>query len=166
MLHTQRRRFPRAPLESPAICTAPACRIDAVVWQVSEGGLFAELPVHDALPRRLAISFDLPGHGAHRVIAEPVWLSRGPPHAIPQATEGAGFVFRDLPMSSRAAMAAYVRQSRQTYARLQFELALDRPTARFAGLVRDAGLAGVESNVLKSHVRRALQRLRVEPAGR
>src|SRR6476659_8978326 len=121
MLRTVKRRFGRAPLRVTAWCTmsttsAPASRVQCTVWQIGEGGMFVELPI-DTLPETLAVNFELPGHGSHRVVAAPVWSTK-----------------------TKEAVAAYVKKMKETYRSLQFALALDRPTPQLPVLLRETEL--------------------------
>jgi hypothetical protein len=144
MLRPVKRRFARAPLRVNAWCTlstaaGPASRVQCTVWQIGEGGMFVELPV-DSLPDTLAVNFELPGHGSHRVVASPVWRTSTPPRSVPTAKQGAGFAFREVSPKTKEAVAAYVKKMKQTYSSLQFALALDRPTPQLPVLLRETEL--------------------------
>ncbi len=148
MMTSTKRRWGRAPLRVTAQCTlgasaGGAARVDGTVWQVGEGGLFLELPSVAALPDVLAVSFELPGHGQHRVVARPVWTTDRPAQSLSGAARGAGLEFRDVSHTTRKAVAAYVKKMKATYSSLQFALALDRPTPQLPALLRETQLERV-----------------------
>jgi hypothetical protein len=160
MLRSVKRRFGRAPLHAAATCTLDSRRVDATVWQIGEGGLFVELPEVKALPQTLAVSFELPGHGAHRVVAAPVWRTETPPRVAPEAKRGAGCEFREVSPKTREAVAAYVKKMKETYRSLQFQLALDRPTPQLPALLRETRLERIaDRKVLKEHVAQVVAQL-------
>ena len=153
MISMMKRRFGRAPIQVPATCTLTEQRIEGTLWQIGEGGFFVELPVIEGLPDALAVGFELPGHGAHRVVAKPVWRTQSAPRTAPGASRGAGCEFRDVGPTTRKAIAAYVKKMKQTYSQLQFALALDRPTPQLAALLRETRLEELrDRKVLKEHV--------------
>ncbi|MBL8953184.1 MAG: PilZ domain-containing protein [Myxococcaceae bacterium] len=140
MMRSVKRRWGRAPIHVSAQCTLQQGRVDGTVWQIGEGGLFVELPTLEALPETLAVSFELPGFGQHRVVAHPVWLTEKPPRAVPCAARGAGCEFSDVSNTTRKAVAEYVKKMKATYSSLQFALALDRPTPQLPALLRETEL--------------------------
>lgn len=153
MLKTVKRRYGRAPLRASATCTLEQRRVPATVWQIGEGGLFVELPEVSSLPAMLAVAFELPGAGTHRVVAAPVWKTDGPTRAAPGAKRGAGCEFKDVSPKTREAVAEYVRRMKETYRQLQFQLALDRPTPQLPQLLRETNLDGVvDRKALKERV--------------
>jgi len=161
MMRAVKRRWGRAPIRATAQCTFEAGRVDGTVWQIGEGGLFVELPSVDTLPDTLAVSFELPGHGFHRVVARPVWRTEKPPKTVPTAARGAGCEFREVSPQTRRAVAAYVEKMKATYSSLQFALALDRPTPQLPALLRETELAGVrDRKELKERVAAMVAQLR------
>lgn len=141
MMRAAKRRWGRAPIRATAQCTLdPSRRVEGTVWQIGEGGLFVELPSVETLPDSLAVSFELPGHGLHRVVAHPVWHTEKPLKAVPSAARGAGCEFREVSPKTREAVAAYVKKMKATYSSLQFALALDRPTPQLPSLLRETEL--------------------------
>ncbi len=166
MLRSVKRRWGRAPIRATAQCTLDVSsgtgrRVDGTVWQIGEGGLFVELPSVDTLPDMLAVSFELPGHGTHRVVAHPVWLTESPPRTVPSAARGAGCEFREVSHTTRKAVAAYVEKMKTTYTSLQFALALDRPTPALPTLLRETQLDRVvDRKELKDRVAAMIAQLR------
>lgn len=130
------------------------------MWQIGEGGLFVELPEVKSLPDTLAVAFELPGHGTHRVTAHPVWRTDTPPRTAPGARRGAGCEFREVSPKTREAVAAYVKKMKETYRSLQFALALDRPTAQLPALLRETQLDRIiDKKELKERVAQVVAQL-------
>jgi hypothetical protein len=171
MMRSVKRRWGRAPIRVSAQCTfeeqrgerqrGEQKRVDGTVWQIGEGGLFVELPSVTTLPDMLAVSFELPGYGAHRVVAHPVWQTEKPPRAVPSAARGAGCEFRDVSPKTREAVAAYVKKMKATYSSLQFALALDRPTPQLPALLRETELDSIrDRKELKERVATVVAQLK------
>jgi hypothetical protein len=155
-----RRRFGRAPIKARATCTANQRRFEGTVWQIGEGGLLVELPPTENLPLELAVQFEIPGHGVHRVIARPIWVTEKPPRTAPDATRAAGCEFADASPKTREAVAAYVKKTKETYRSLQFALALDRPTPQLPTLLRETGLNSIsDRRELKDRIAKAIEQL-------
>ncbi|MBK7864583.1 MAG: PilZ domain-containing protein [Archangiaceae bacterium] len=160
LLRTFKRKYGRAPLHVTAQCTLDARRIEATVWQIGEGGLFVELPQLEPLPKTLAVSFELPGLGLHRVVAAPVWATATPPRSVPAAKQGAGCEFKDVSPKTKEAVAAYVKKMKETYRSLQFALALDRPTPQLPQLLKETDLANIrDRKELKERVAVAIAQM-------
>lgn len=158
-----KRRFPRAPIQVVATCTFGQRRVEGILWQIGEGGLFVELPSIEALPDMLAVAFELPGDGVHHVVARPVWKTAAPLRSAPGSARGAGCEFKEIRRRTRDAIAAYLRKTKQTYSALQFALALDRSTPQLPVLLRETGLERVsDRKALKEHVATVIAQFRCE----
>lgn len=153
MIGLHKRKFGRAPICVSATCTFTTGRVQGTLWQIGEGGFFVEVPKVAVMPPTLAIGFEVPGHGQHRAVARPVWKTESTPRSVPKAAGGMGCEFRDLAPTTREAIAAYVKKTKQTYSSLQLALALDRPTPQLWPLLRETGLAEIrDRRALKAHV--------------
>ena len=147
-----RRQTPRAPLEVHAQVAVGLDRFPATVKQISEGGL--KLESDRDLPRaRLVVAFELPGFGEQRVVSEVCWQHNA-------QCKSYGCAFKELSSSTRQNIATYVKKMKKTYSELQLALALNRPRATIAPLIREAGLSHVTDPVqMKDILTRAMEQL-------
>ena len=147
-----KRRFPRAAIESTAKVSVGHDNYQATVKQISEGGL--RLESERELPNvQLALVFDLPGFGEQRVVSEICWQREAP--------RGYGLRFKDVQQGTVSSIASYVTKMKHAYAELQLSLALGKPRALFASLLREVKLDHLTDELhLRVTVDRAMEQLR------
>lgn len=150
-LHHGKRRFPRAAIESSAQVAVGLERFPATVKQISEGGL--RLETDRELPHaRMVVAFELPGFGEQRVVSEICW-QRTAPH-------GYGCRFKEMPLSTQANIASYVKKMKRLYTEVQLAIALGKPRAFFEAQLREVKLDHLRDLMqLKDAVSRAMEAL-------
>ena len=168
MLRSVKRRYGRAPICCEGTFTVRtvkgAERVGGTIWQIGEGGLFVELPTNMFIPESLAVSFDVPGFGTHRVLVSPKWHTDKPIRAVPGAASGSGCEFSDVSSQTREAVAAYVKRMKATYSSLQFALALDRPTPQLPQLLKETHLEILnDRRLIKERVAQVVAQLQPSP---
>lgn len=135
---------------------------DAHVLQIGEGGLFLDLQDPLVPMTQLHVKFDLPQHGSHDSVVEVRWYIPKGSLRIALDASGAGCRFLTVSPTTREAIAAYVKKTKQMYSQIQFQLALSRPLPHMQNLIKDAKLDRFrDSQTLKQHVDLVLQQLNV-----
>ncbi len=138
---TNKRRFPRAPLEASAEVTHQGKQLKGTMRQIGEGGLC--FVCNEELKGNVSVSFDLPGFGRQQMFSEVRWCVK--PGESRRASGGyaCGCRFLRIDQMSQAQIARYVSKMKLSYSQLQFALALGKPRAELLPLLREVGLAHV-----------------------
>lgn len=138
---TNKRRFPRAPIEANAELTHQGKQLPATVRQIGEGGLcFVST---QELKGSVSVSFELPGFGKQQVFSEIRWCVK--PGESRRAAGGyaVGCRFTRIDQMSQAQIARYVSKMKMGYSQLQFALALGKPRAELLPLLRELKLTHI-----------------------
>ena len=151
--HHTKRRSPRAPIAAPAQVAVGLDRYAATVSQISEGGL--RLETDRELPKtRLVVAFELPGHGALRVLGEVCWQKTTP------KIRGYGCAFKEMTPATQLQINAYVKKMKHDCSELQLMLALNKPRSAWDKLAREVGIHHLIDQVeIKEFLGRAMEAL-------
>jgi hypothetical protein len=135
---TNKRRFPRAPLQASAELTHKGRQLKATVRQIGEGGLC--FVCAQELDGNVAVEFELPGFGRQQMFSEVRWVVKPGESRRADGGYACGCRFTRIDQMSQAQIARYVSKVKLTYSQLQFALALGKPRAELLPLLREVGL--------------------------
>jgi len=138
---TNKRRFPRAPIEATAEVSHHGHQLQGTVRQIGEGGLC--FVCTQELKGNVSLTFELPGFGKQQMFSEVRWCVK--PGESRRAAGGyaCGCRFTRIDQMSQAQIARYVTKMKTAYSQLQFALALGKPRAELLPLLRELRLTHV-----------------------